>query len=81
MEMQNITLSLPKNTLSKVKLLAVKRNTSVSRLLNQALEQLVAQEDAYLRARRRHLRWLEKAPDLGTGGQILTPRDELHERR
>ena len=80
METQNITLSLPKEVLLKVKLLAVKRQTSVSGLLAQTLERLVQQEDAYSHARQRHLQRLEQAIDLGTGGQIQTRRDELHER-
>jgi tryptophan 2,3-dioxygenase len=80
MEKQNITLALPKEILLKVKLIAVQRGTSVSGLLAQTLESLVQQEDAYARARQRHLRWLEQSVDLGTGGQILTRRDALHER-
>ena len=80
METQNITLSMPKDILLKVKLLAVKRQTSVSGLLTQTLERLVQQEDAYAHARQRHIQWLEQGFDLGTGGQITTQRDELHER-
>jgi tryptophan 2,3-dioxygenase len=80
MERQNVTLSIPKDTLHKAKLLAVKRQTSVSGLLTQALEVLVEQEDAYMHARQRHLQWLEQGADLGSGGQNLTRRDELHER-
>lgn len=41
METQNVTLSLPKEVLLKVKLIAVKRQTSVSRLLTQILENIV----------------------------------------
>ena len=80
METQNVTLSIPRDILLKVKLLAVKRHTSISGLLTQTLERLVQQEDAYAHARQRHLQWLEQDLDLGTGGQILTRRDELHER-
>ena len=80
METQNITLSVPREILLKVKLLAVKRQTSVSGLLTQTLERLVQQEDAYARSQQRHMQWLEQGADLGTGGQILTRRDELHER-
>ena len=80
METQNITLSIPKEILLRVKLLAVKRQTSVSGLLTQTLEGLIRQEDAYVHARQRHLQRLEQGIDLGTGGQILTGRDELHER-
>lgn len=80
METQNITLSLPKEILLKVKLLAVKRQTSVSGLLTQTLEKLVREEEAYAHAQLRHLQWLEEASDLGTNGRISTTRDELHER-
>ena len=80
MERQNITLSLPKDVLLKVKLIAVQRQTSVSGLLTQTLERLVEQEDAYAHARRRHLEWLSHGADLGTGGQVSIGRDELHER-
>jgi hypothetical protein len=80
MDLQNITLSIPKGVLLKVKLQAVKRNTSVSELLTQNLERLVTQEDAYILAQLRHSRWLEQATDLGTGGRITFQRDELHER-
>lgn len=80
MKTQNVTLSLPKDILLKVKLLAVHRQTSVSSLLAQTLERLVEQEDAYAQARRRHLDWLRRGTDLGTGGRVLTTRDELHER-
>jgi hypothetical protein len=77
---QNITLSLPKETLLKVKLLAVRRGTSVSGLLAGELERLVTEDEAYDRARQRYLARLERAVDLGTKGRINVSRDELHER-
>lgn len=80
METRNITLSIPSEILRKVKLLAVRRDTSVSRLLSQTLERLVEQEDAYAHARQRHLRLLDQSVDLGTGGRATAKRDELHER-
>ena len=78
MKTQNVTLSIPKEILLKVKLIAVKRETSISGLLTRTLERLVQEEDCYARARRRHLLLLEQAVDLGTGGQVVTQRDELH---
>jgi len=80
-ETQNITLSLPKDILLKVKLIAVQRQVSVSGLLTKVLETLVEQEDAYVSAQRRHLLCLEEGFDLGTAGRELAERDELHERR
>jgi hypothetical protein len=80
METQNITLSIPKQVLIKVKVIAARRQTSVSGMLTEMLERLVQQEDAYDRASRHHLQWLEEGEDMGTGGEVLTRRDELHER-
>jgi hypothetical protein len=78
METQNITLSLPKELLLKVKLMAVERGTSVSGFLTQTLVKLVEQEEAYVHSRRRHLEWLDHGADLGTGGRLSISRKELH---
>lgn len=51
MSTQNITLSLPKDTLLKARLLAVRRGTSVSGLLAGELERLVSEDEAYEQAR------------------------------
>jgi len=80
METQNITLSLPKDLLLKVELIAVRRRTSVSGLMTQLLERLVDREDAYALARRRHLAWLDRGADMGACGRASVTRDELHER-
>jgi len=80
METQNITLALRKETLRKVKAIAAKRRTSVSGLLANVLEELVAQDEGYKVARRRHLRTLDVGHDLGTKGKCTWTREELHER-
>lgn len=80
MKTQKVTLSIPKELLLKVELMAVKQETSISDLLTRMLERLVQEEDSCARARRRHLQWLEQGVDLGTVGQIVIQRDELHER-
>lgn len=80
MEKQNVTLSLPKETLRKAKMLAIKRNMSLSALLAQTVEMIVAQADEYEIAKKEHLDWLERGADLGTNGKITWTRDELHER-
>jgi hypothetical protein len=80
METQNITLALPRQVLRQIKTIAAKRHTSVSRLLTEQLESIVAEEQGYGRARARHLALLEQAPDLGTGGQQPVNREALHER-
>lgn len=80
MEKQNITLSLPKDILLKVKLLAVRRQTSVSGLLAGELEKLVRQEEVYNFAKQRNLLLLDRGLDLGTYGELSLDRGELHER-
>jgi hypothetical protein len=80
METQNVTLALPKDLLLRVKLLAVRRETSVSNLLTQVLINVVEQDEEYVHAQRRYLQQLNTASDLGTKGNLKVTRDELHER-
>jgi hypothetical protein len=80
METRNITLSLPKDILTRVKVIAVERETSVSRLLADLLEGLVAREEAYGRSKRRQLELMAEGIDLGTGGARPAERDALHAR-
>ncbi len=76
---RNITLALPRWLLRKVKILAVERETSVSRLLSETLEEIVTRNDAYEQARERARRLLRNPPDLGAFERTWT-REELHER-
>ena len=80
METQNITLTLPKSVLRRIKILATQRHTSVSKLLTETLEEIVAHETGYARARKRQLVWLARGVDLGTHGQARWTRADLHER-
>lgn len=80
MDTQNITLSLPKAILARVKVLAAQRGTSVSRILVAALEDIVRRDRMYERARRKHMALLRRPRNLGTRGARSWTRDELHER-
>ncbi len=80
METQNIILSLPKNLLRKVELLAVERDTSVSGLITQVLEEMVDEETGYANARQRQIQWLEPGFDLGLNNDRPCRREELHDR-
>ena len=80
MATQNVTLSLPKDVLRRVKMLAAQRGTSISRLLIETLEGVGARDEAYERARKRALRALSRPPNLGTRGQRTWTRAELHGR-
>lgn len=80
MERQNITLSLPKETLRKAKILAAERQTSLSALLTETLEEIVAKSDRYEIARQRQLVLMERGFDFGIDETITWTRDDLHER-
>lgn len=77
---QNITLSLPRELLKRVKRLAADRETSVSSLMSEALARLTDEDRRYSVARRRALGALRSPRSLGTRGRRTWTRDELHER-
>jgi hypothetical protein len=78
MSKQNVTVSLTKQTLRKAKILAARRDTSISRLLAEQIEILVGEEEAYERAERQASELLDQGFHLG--GVIRASRDEWHER-
>ena len=80
MENQNITLSIRKDILQKVKILAVKQRTSVSALMTNLLEDIVARDEGYQTAQQKYSLLLQQDRDLGTKGVIDWSRDELHAR-
>jgi predicted transcriptional regulator len=75
---QNVTVRLDRQTLQKAKILAAKRNTSISGLLAQEIENLVGQDDAYEHAQRQAMALLDSGFHLG--GRIASSRNDLHER-
>lgn len=78
MRMQDVTITLSKDTLRKARILAAQRRTTISGLLATQIEMLVNQEDEYQDAERQALALLEKGFHLG--GSIPNTRDEWHER-
>lgn len=78
MTKQNVTISLTRQTLRKVKILAARRETSISGLLASQVEALVGEDEAYERAERQATALLDQGFHLG--GVIRATRDEWHER-
>ncbi|MEO8679497.1 MAG: ribbon-helix-helix protein, CopG family [Vicinamibacterales bacterium] len=79
-EIQNITLSLPRDLLKRIKRVAADRDTSVSALMAEALAVVADEDRRYSVARKRALSALKAAGSLGTKGRPTWTRDELHER-
>lgn len=75
---QNVTISLTRQTLQKIRVLAARRATSISGLLAEQVEILVGEEEAYERAQRQAMALLDQGFHMG--GAIRVGRDELHER-
>jgi hypothetical protein len=75
---RNLTLQLEEETVRKAKSLAARRATSVSRLIADEIDRLVAQDDTYRGAHQTALAQLERGFHLGGGS--LPSRDSLHER-
>jgi hypothetical protein len=75
---QNVTVSLSRNTIRKAKILAARRDTSISGLLAEQIESLVGEDEAYERAERQAAALLDQGFHLG--GVIRSSREEWHER-
>jgi hypothetical protein len=75
---QNVTIRLDRQTIRKAKIVAARRNTSISGLLALQIEILVGEEEAYEQAERQAVALLDKGFHLGGGASVS--REELHER-
>jgi hypothetical protein len=74
----NITLKLDTDLLREARILAAEKDTSVSAMLAERLEEIVRERKSFDRARKRALARLRQGMDLR-----WTPpssRDEIHER-
>jgi plasmid stability protein len=77
---KNVTLSLPEPLLRKFRVYAASHNKSMTSLMTEAIERMIAPDDEYEAARTRLIEGMRNARDLGTGGKITWTRDEIHER-
>lgn len=74
---QNITLSLDKDLLAKLRVIAAGRSLSVSRMLTEELTGIVEKSEQYEQAKRSALNALDTGFHLG---DTRASRDALHER-
>jgi len=75
---QNITLSINKDLIRKVKILAAQKQTSISGMLSQELQKILADSEKYELLKRKALTNINQGFHLG--GKIAVARQELHER-
>ncbi len=75
---QNITISIEKDMATKARVLAAKRNSSISRLLSTELARIIIEDEAYEKAMKDALNHLDTGYHLG-GGNVVS-REKLHAR-
>lgn len=75
---QNITVKLDRQTIRRARILAARRETSISGFLAERIKAMAEEEQAYQRAKRSALKLLDQGFHMG-GGK-LPSRSELHER-
>ena len=80
MATRNLTLRLDADLYKSIKVLAARRDTSISALVTDTISDLVEEETGYARARARALDLLAEGFDLGTRGRVPWSRDSLHDR-
>ncbi len=79
MATRNITLSLSDDLIRRAKVLAAQRETSVSALVGELLEQLVGTTPDYAEEWAAEERLMQEGVGLRVG-ELTWTRDELHER-
>lgn len=73
----NITLSIDKDILKKVKVFAAERDISVSKLLSLELQRMIENREFYEYSKKKAIEEMDKALDISSF--ITWTRDELHE--
>ncbi|MFT4137197.1 DUF6364 family protein [Microbacterium sp.] len=79
MATRNLTLSLPEELVRKAKLLAAERDTSVSALVAELVQNLAGGTSDYERAWADEVALMKRGSGLRVG-EITWSRDELHHR-
>jgi predicted transcriptional regulator len=74
----NLTIKIDKDLLRKIRIIAAEKDTSISALVAEAIEQTSTQSGCYEAAKRSALALMEKG--IPFEGPMLT-REQMHERR
>lgn len=77
---RNLTISLPELLIRQLRVYAAIKNQSMTTVVKEAIEQIVAEESDAQKAATRLITRLRNAPGRGIGGKITWTRDELYDR-
>ncbi len=75
---QNITLQLEKDLLQKARVVAAKKETSISKMLSEQLRRIVNQTEQYERSKKSAFENLDTGFHFGV--KLTASREVLHER-
>jgi hypothetical protein len=75
---QNITLSIEKELIKKGKIVAARKDISVSKMIGNLLRDIVDQHDRYEASKRNAIAIMKRG--LHLGGRINWKREDLYER-
>ena len=76
---ENLTIHLPEQLIGRVRDRAAIRNQSMTTVVKEAIERMLAEESEREAAASRLIRRLQDVPDRGIGGEITWNRDEIHD--
>ena len=75
---QNVTLSVEKDLIKKGKVVAARKDSSISKMLADLLKNMVENDDHYYAAKRSAFQLFKKG--LHLGGKVTWKREDLYER-
>lgn len=76
---QNITINLDGEIIQKARVLAARRQTSISRMLGQELERVVRESERYEQAKAKAFAHMRQGWHMG--GHAVASREDLHETK
>lgn len=80
MEKRNITISLPKPLIRKIKISSATEDKSITAFIEEAVEERLRKNREYNAGQVKHLKILEKGLNLGTKGNIKAKRENIYDR-
>lgn len=75
---RNLTIAIETDLVKKARVIAARRETSLSRMLAEELRRLVSEDERYDHARRKAVEHLRSG--FALGGKVTSTREQWHER-
>jgi hypothetical protein len=80
MEKRNITISLPKPLLKRIKITSATEDKSMTVFIEEAIEERLRRSREYNIEKLKHMKILDRGLNLGTKGNIKLKRENIYDR-